>query len=68
MRQVRLLKQVILGSGRPDGFRVKLEAGTLMNLPDRLAQELVSAGLAKPELERAVLEPPRRPLGERDDD
>ena len=60
MTRVVLIRPAVIG-GTSEGFRVKLAVGTMLKLPDRLAQELVTAGLAKELIERAVLEPPETP-------
>jgi hypothetical protein len=56
MEQIRLTKPVVLGSAKIEGFKIKLAPGTLIRLPEKLAEELVSAGLARAEKVRA----PRR--------
>jgi hypothetical protein len=64
MIRVILIRPAVIGAAPPgtsEGFRVKLAVGTTLKLPDRLAQELVTAGLAKKIMERAVLEPPEIP-------
>jgi hypothetical protein len=57
--RVILIRPAVI-AGTSEGFRVKLAVGTTLKLPDRLAQELVTAGLAKKIMERAVLEPPEK--------
>jgi hypothetical protein len=49
MEQIRITKPMVLGSAKIEGFRIKLAAGTVIRLPEKLAQELVSAGLARAE-------------------
>jgi hypothetical protein len=57
MEQIRLIKPAILGSAKIEGFKIKLAAGTLIRLPDKLALELVTAGLARAEKVRTTRRP-----------
>lgn len=60
MTRVLLIRPAVI-AGTTEGFRVKLAVGTMFELPQKLAQELITAGLAKELKERAVLEPPEIP-------
>jgi hypothetical protein len=61
MTRVVLIRPAVIGGTGEESFRVKLAVGTMLNMPDRLAQELITSGLAKELKERAVLEPPEIP-------